>query len=212
MHGFDLEAQEVRVFHGVGQLGQIGRGQEFLGLADLAIAAHGNALTLIDLGGILLVAALHGHRAMRDGRQRIAAFGEGHVEGRAAHAGRGARGADLELARGIGLGADRGVHAALLHFEHGLQAACAALAAQLLQLHIGLRLNADQAAVGELDGDERVGCDLDFGAFAELLADLEFGRLRTQLGGDARLSLNKADFCRLQWKEFDRNAKHRSRL
>ena len=112
---------------------------------------------------------------MLDRRRGLARIGQRHAELRTPHAAHRQRCADLHAAQRLGAGGHGRFHAALVHLQHRLHAACAAPPAQLAQLQLGLRLYPHHGAVRQLHGHERLGADVQLGAFFQLAAGCNGG-------------------------------------
>ena len=172
------QVQPLRIVAVLGQVGAGRGGQQRGGAAHLTIGLDGHAVTGIQrrAGGAGLgrlrqlgCPGLQCDLATLDGGG--AALGAGlHVKARAAHAGGGHGGQHLQRARGIALAGDVHLHAALLQFDHRLQAARAATAAQLAQGHIGAGLHAHRGTIGQAHADKSVGLQLQAVALLQLLA------------------------------------------
>ena len=118
------------------------------------------------------MAGLHGHRAFIHSRSRLALLVGQHQKLGAAYAGRCGKCSDFKATLDIVLLGHGCLYRAFTQVQHRLQAAGAALAAHLAQLHIGFGLHTHQRPIGQAHGDKAVGRNLERVSFLQQLAFL----------------------------------------
>jgi len=212
-HRCKCEGEEVGVVHGGRQAGEVGRRQQCARRAHPAIGRHDHAVACVQQrrsrgrGGEQW---LHRERACGHGRERALVLRQGDGEARAAHAGRCLGRAHLEAPRAVAAGGHGGFHAAAAQFQHGLGIARAAAPPQLLQLQVSVRLHADQRAVGQAYGDERVRRHLQARALIQGLAGLQRRGAGAGRGRGARLSVHEIHLGGTRGQQLGRDAQHRA--
>ena len=113
---------------------------------------------------------------------------------------------EIKSSQAMGLG-----EGAYIYGITGLGIARAAAPPQLLQLQVGVRLHADQRAVGQAYGDERVRRHLQARTLVQGLAGPQRRGAGARRGRGARLSVHEIHLGGARGQQLGRDAQHRAR-